>query len=819
MRVVRIYHAGRDPAHRERDRALVRAGVDLTLVLPSSWPGPDDVGDEPFEVVQLPVARAGDVNRHRYLDPSAVVEVIDRAGPDVVDLHEEAFSSVAHQVLRRLSARYPAVAYTAQNIDKRFPPPFCWWERQALARLGGLYPCSRQAASVAVGKGFGGTVRILPLAPSRLVVPGGQAPPTDIVHLLLVGRLVPEKGVRDAVRVLASVRATCPARLVLVGTGPEAGPARALAASLGVADDLRIYPWTGAGELARHYGQSHILLAPSRTTRTWAEQFGRVVAEAQAAGAVPVAYASGALPEVVGDAGVLVPEGDTAAMARAVLSLRASPREWLRLRDRGLATAPGRTWDAVAQGQLALYEQVAAGSAAVAPGRPARPARPRRELAATRYGPPAALADGARRPFALPVLREDTPATRLLARACDRVGPPEEPPPPECLRIVFLDHVATRSGGELALSRLIAALPDVDAHVILGEDGPLRGVLEQEGATVEILPLDERARDVRRAQVGLHRSSARAAWLTARYVWCLARRLRELDPDVVHANSLKSGYYGSAAARLARRPVVWHLRDRLTDDYLPPAVARLTRLAVRWLPDLVVCNSRETRRAAALPGGPAYPVIASPCAFTARPGGRRDAVRTIGMVGRLTPWKGQDVFLRAFAAVAADRGELEARIIGAALFGEDDYAERLRGLARDLGIDDRVTFTGFVTDVARELSGLDVLVHAATVPEPFGNAVVEGLAAGVPVVASDAGGPAEIITDEVNGLLVPPGDAGALAGALRRLISDDGLRTRLSAAGPARAADFQPAAIGARTGKLYRDLVSSQPAGRRRLKK
>jgi glycosyltransferase involved in cell wall biosynthesis len=816
MRVVRIYHAGRDSAHRERDRALTRAGVGVVLVVPSSWPGPDDVTDEPFEVVQLPVARAGDVNRHRYADPAAVVEVIDRVRPDVVDLHEEMCSSVVHQVLTRLDARYTAVGYAAQNIDKRLPPPFCWWERQALGRVHGIYPCSRQAASVAVGKGFGGAVRVLPLAPSPLIVPGCQPPPAGLVRLLLVGRLVPEKGVRDAVRVLAGVRARCPARLVLVGAGPEAGPALTLAAALGVAGDVEVHPWVSAGELAGHYGRAHVLLAPSSATRTWAEQFGRVVVEAQAAGAVPVAYGSGALPEVVGDAGVLVPAGDVAAMADAVRGLHANPREWLRLRDRALAAAADRTWDVVAEGQLDLYQQVSTRPAPVAA------VRPRRAVAAARYGPPAPVAGGGR-PFALPALRADTPLTRLLARTCDRAGRRDEPAPPQRLRVVFLDHVATLSGAELALSRLVAALPSVDAHVILGADGELRGALEQAGAAVEILPLDERARDVRRAQLGLRRAPASAALLTVRYAWHLARRLRELDPDVVHANSLKSGYYGALAARLAGKPVIWHLHDRLAGDYLPPPAVRLTRTAVRWLPDVVVCNSRETRRAAALPAGPAYPVIANPCCLATEPGRRsRDAVRAIGMVGRLTPWKGQDVFLHAFATVAADVPGLEARIIGAALFGEDDYAAGLRYLVKDLGIDDRVIFTGFVPEVGRELSGLDILVHASVVPEPFGQVVIEGMAAGVPVVASNAGGPAETITDGDNGLLVPPGDVAALAAALRRLIADAGLRARLSAAGPARAAGFQPAAIGARVEEVYRDLVAasaSRPAGRRRLRR
>ena len=137
LRVLRIYHAGRDRSHRARERALVAAGVDVVLVVPSSWPesgSESTLSDEPFEVVSLPVSRAGDVNRHRYADPAALVAVIRRVAPDLVDLHEEPFSAVTHQVLAALPVGTPAVGYTAQNLDKRYPPPYTSWERQAFAR-------------------------------------------------------------------------------------------------------------------------------------------------------------------------------------------------------------------------------------------------------------------------------------------------------------------------------------------------------------------------------------------------------------------------------------------------------------------------------------------------------------------------------------------------------------------------------------------------------------------------------------------------------------------------------------------------------------
>jgi glycosyltransferase involved in cell wall biosynthesis len=804
MKVVRIYHAGRDAAHRERDRALVRAGVDVTLIVPAEWPGgSDEIGNEQFEVVELPVLRPGDVNRHRYREFDDIVDVLDRVQPDLLDLHEEPFSAVVRQILRKVRHSLPAVSYAAQNIDKRFPPPFAQWERAALMRLGGIYPCTRQAASVVVGKGFPGHVRVLPLAPPPQIAIGHQQAPTDELHMLLVGRLVPEKGVTDAVETLAALRERdVDADLTVVGDGPERDAATALAERLNVAHAVELRPWASAEEIARHYANAHVLLAPSRRTRTWVEQFGRMVVEALAAGAVVVGYATGSLPEVVGDAGVLVPEGDVQGMADAIAGFVADPIGWKALRVAGLRAAPTTTWDAVARGQRELYEQVLTNPM----GR--RRVRPRRRIAAARYGPPAEEIGGAR-PFALPVLRNDTATTRALARSIDRITRRELQPPPEQLKVVYLDHVARMSGGEVALARLIGALPEVDAHVILAEDGPLRPVLERTGATVEVLPLDPRTRDARRSQVGAA-GSLRLALSTLRYTLKIARRLRQLEPDLVHTNSLKSGYYGALAAQLARKPVVWHLRDRIADDYLPRPAVWLTRFAVRTLPDLVICNSAETFRTAHI-GESSAAVVASPVVhdpYEPSIGGRaRRAHPVVGILGRLSPWKGQDVFLHAFATIARTRPYLTARVIGSAMFGEDDYAESLHRLAAELGIEQQVTFVGFTAEVERELAQLDILVHASTTPEPFGQVIVEGMAAGLAVVASAAGGPLEIITHDVDGLLVPAGDAGALAAALARLVEDEDLRRRLGSAGMERARDFSPERIGNAVLEIYRGLL------------
>jgi glycosyltransferase involved in cell wall biosynthesis len=378
------------------------------------------------------------------------------------------------------------------------------------------------------------------------------------------------------------------------------------------------------------------------------------------------------------------------------------------------------------------------------------------------------------------------------------------------LRVVFVDHVARLSGGEIALSRLLPALADhVDVHVVLGEEGPLVERLRGQGIETEVMPLAPRLRDVRRETVRPARVDLGALAYLPASVFRLSRRLRALDADLVHTNSLKAALYGGVAARLARVPAVWHIRDRIASDYLPLSAVYLVRVASRVLPAAVVANSQATLdtlpgiRSASVLYNPVVPDAVEPVHTRQRHGGET----TIGMVGRLAPWKGQDVFLDAFAQ--AFRGtSVRARVIGSALFGEDEYAASLRRRAEQLGIAEQVEFRGFREDVWSELQELDVLVHSSVRPEPFGQVVLEGMAAHVPVIAAAAGGPAELLTDGVDGLLTTPGDAAELATAMRRLVDEPELRAKLAAAARERSREFTPERTAARLLAVYRQVVS-----------
>jgi glycosyltransferase involved in cell wall biosynthesis len=177
-----------------------------------------------------------------------------------------------------------------------------------------------------------------------------------------------------------------------------------------------------------------------------------------------------------------------------------------------------------------------------------------------------------------------------------------------------------------------------------------------------------------------------------------------------------------------------------------------------------------------------------------------------GIVGRLAPWKGQDLFLRAFAR-AFPNGDERATVVGDALFGEDEFARGLPRLADALGIAHRVELRGHRADVWDELSRIDVLVHASVTPEPFGQVILEGMAAGVPVIAARAGGPAEILRHDETGVLYECADTAGMATAMRRML-DPALRDRLSAAARADLGPYSPPVVAAELQQLYATVAA-----------
>jgi glycosyltransferase involved in cell wall biosynthesis len=379
---------------------------------------------------------------------------------------------------------------------------------------------------------------------------------------------------------------------------------------------------------------------------------------------------------------------------------------------------------------------------------------------------------------------------------------------------VYLNHVAAPSGAEWALLRLLPALTSVRPHVILAEDGWLRGALEGEGIPVEVLPFPDRTRNLRKERIG-RRLPLSAVTDTVAYVGILRRRLRELRPDLVHTNSLKASVYGTLASRAAGIPSVWHAHDRIASDYLPRLAVVATRQLVRHVPAGVISVS-EVARASALGRRNGrmvtqtihdpFPLPELPVRAPHRTG---DAAFVVGMTSRITRWKGQDTFLRAFAMAFRGDPTTHARIIGTALFDEVAFERSLHDLVRELGIADQVTFVGHSDDVWSELAGLDVLVHASRTAEPFGQVLVEGMGAGCAVLCADAGGPLEIVENGVSGLYARANDPADYARQLQRLRADPELRARLAEGGRIAAATrFSPEVISRQVEAFYERVLA-----------
>jgi glycosyltransferase involved in cell wall biosynthesis len=350
------------------------------------------------------------------------------------------------------------------------------------------------------------------------------------------------------------------------------------------------------------------------------------------------------------------------------------------------------------------------------------------------------------------------------------------------MRVLHLSHTSQRGGAELALERLLARSRPWSAGLCAPPGGDAFGGLARHGVRLELALPNLPTGGTRSADPLLA-----ARYLTALYACARVLRRSPLlrDADLLHTNTAAAAIFGALASRGTRIPLVVHVRDLVTPESLGRFGFRaFTRIALPHAAG-VIANSRSTLRSAEpwlTPGVPRT-VLQSPVGVTRRipgaPVGRE--VRRIGMLGRLQRWKGQHVFLHAFARAFAGT-EVQAYLGGAPLFGETAYADELRGLAARLGIAERVTFLGHVDDVAEFLDSVDVLVHASIRPEPMGQAVIQGLVRGKPVIATEGGGPGEWIRTGVNGLLVAPDQPDALAAAMRLLADSAELRSDLATA-------------------------------------
>lgn len=342
-------------------------GVDLTVIVPPSW---REIGawetalerryTAGYRLICTPIAFNGHHHVHFYPRLGGLLRAIQ---PDVFHVDEEPFNVATFHAMwlgRRLGARL--AFYTWANIHRRLPPPFSLFERACYAWSGRAFAGNRAAAAILRAKGYRKPIDILPqfgIDPD-LFQPAAARPdrPFTIGYL---GRLVEAKGVQVLLRAVARLRGDW--RLVVAGAGAYQPALAALATELGLGGRVAFRPQMPSSAVPEFYRSLDALAVPSLTTPAWKEQFGRVIIEAMACRVAVVGSDSGEIPHVIGDAGLVTPEGNPAALAAALQRLHDDPAERDRLAEAGRRHALAHyTQAALAKQYYAAYQQLYAAS-------------------------------------------------------------------------------------------------------------------------------------------------------------------------------------------------------------------------------------------------------------------------------------------------------------------------------------------------------------------------------------------------------------------------------------------------------------------------
>jgi len=352
--------------------------------------------------------------------------------------------------------------------------------------------------------------------------------------------------------------------------------------------------------------------------------------------------------------------------------------------------------------------------------------------------------------------------------------------------ILFVDTASALGGAELLLLEILNRLESARfaPHLACTD-----GTLAEKAMTFNI--------PVHRMPMPRLRRSLHVFHDLSEGIRALAVAARETSATLLVANTVRAAFYAAPVARRLHIPFVWYRHDFWLGES-PPRFAWIDtaikalfcRATARFIANsyataqqhpcpekiVVVHNGIEIQRFdPALDGIP----------FRQAHGIPPDAP-VLGIVGRLCPIKGQERFLRVVARVLQAIPEAWGVLVGGPIFGEDDYQLKLQRLALDLGIEQRIAFTGQVNDPKPALAAMDVFVQPGD-PEAFGLVNVEAMAMGKPVIGFAHGGLPEIVVENETGFLTPPNDEAAMTAAIVALMRDRPRRMAMGSAGRARA--------------------------------
>lgn len=357
-------------------------------------------------------------------------------------------------------------------------------------------------------------------------------------------------------------------------------------------------------------------------------------------------------------------------------------------------------------------------------------------------------------------------------------------------KILFLTHVGDPGGAEFKMMDLCSDLGD-KAEVLHFQEGNLSLLLSKRNIKHKVLQLPD-------ALVGFKREQAlgKAFPLFFQSLGFLRKLYKATrDYSAYVCMSQKAFVLMSVLKPFHRKPIIWFMNDLVSSDHFSPSLISMLTFLARLSANHLVLNSQASydawieasgsnRNVEIIYPGTDFNQIEERTKNLQEIEALKEKLLSnnkfiVGLFGRVTPWKGQDVFLEAISQLPNAHGV----IVGDAFFGQENYQKQLEDLVQKLNIHSSVTFTGHSNQVPEWMAACDIVVHCSTAPEPFGLVIVEGMAAQKPVIASDGGGAQEIVLDQVTGQLTPMKDVNALAAAINRYIENPAWAKEVAANG------------------------------------
>lgn len=369
MRVLMISKALVVGAYHKKISELVELGVEVHLVIPTTWGRqlPEITQGNGYAIYTLPISFTGENHFHFYKGLSAVVGSVR---PDFLHVDEEAYSIVTFQAMNLAKKKkIEALFFTWQNIHKRYPFPFSYFERYNYKVARVAIAGNQEAQEVLRRKGFAKDIFVIPqfgVDPKLYSRQNAAKLKTELfqssqAHVIgFIGRLHEQKGIFLLLEALSRLPES--ARLLLIGNGPDEKKIPSVAARFGVSHRVKVIHSVPSEKVPQYLSCFDCLALPSQTRSNWKEQFGRVLIEAMACEVPVIGSDSGEIPNVIGEAGLIVKEGDVADLHEKINMIISDENLRNELRKRGLARARDHfTQKRIAAQTLQVYQSVLEG--------------------------------------------------------------------------------------------------------------------------------------------------------------------------------------------------------------------------------------------------------------------------------------------------------------------------------------------------------------------------------------------------------------------------------------------------------------------------